>query len=286
MSAHGGWSRWLSALVCGGLASAFGSMLLPGCGGRTSTLDPDVYRSPADVGDDDDDGGRSGASGSGSLGGSKGGRGGSSPGSAGKPSVGGMAASGGGPVAVGGAPAAGGAPNVVDPTLAISPCKAYCPGYGTQCAARLMGRDCFTTCQAQVNGSGPRCQMLAIKALQCLTPFFTPNGKNCDEAVARALVQCGQAVSDFETCGGTTTPLPPMPTTVDVTTCPGMGNGDSLGCRQVFACPNGVYDVRCSVPASSSVASCSCSQPSGGAVGSTVANSAQLCSDAARLLCR
>lgn len=174
----------------------------------------------------------------------------------------------------------------LDPGLARGPCSAYCPGYGSQCVQRLMGQDCMAACQAEVNSFGPRCQTLGIAALRCLTPFFTPNGFGCDDAVNRALTQCGKIVADFQTCKGVDpTPSPTMPLT-NVTSCPGMGTTGPTRCMQVYACAQGLYEIDCTFPVGTGAASCSCSMPSGATTGTSFPNDGMACARAAIELCR
>ncbi len=252
----------MRALACGGMASALGLVTVSGCGGRTSTLDPNAYGSgsenPGEYGGSSTSGGRPNSSG----------------------------ASGGGSVAVGGS----GTPAGVNPSLAVAPCSAYCPGYGTQCLASLNGQDCMTACQLEVNSFGERCQKLGIAALQCLAPFFTPNGANCDAAVARALTKCVQVVNEFQACKASTppTPKPTMPSMPSdaITSCPLSSMADSTNCTQLYACSDGVYFANCSYQPGNPSAACTCTVPNGSTSGSNFPNDGMQCARAARELCQ
>jgi hypothetical protein len=239
-------------------------------------LDPDAYGSSS--------GGSGGGSGSGpapithagknSTGGGLAGKGGTSsgaPGSSGSTSLGGKVGAG------------------TNPDLSLVPCQQYCPGYGTQCVKRLNGQACLPTCQSELNNFGPACQTLGISALRCLTPFFTPNGRDCDVAVNRALTQCSVIVKAFQDCKqGVSTPTPgPQPTpTVDVASCPSMGSSTSDGgsCQQFFSCPSGTFMTFCSPSGMSQpLAECNCVSPSGAQVGTLLLASPDACFNAANL---
>jgi hypothetical protein len=252
----------LRGVLFGGLAV----LLASGCGSRTSMLDQEAYEVGSDgvVNGGSSNGGKgNGASGAGSSG------------HAGSPSTG----SGGGSVSpsagatgVGGKTGGGGA---VDPSLASAPCANYCPGYGTECAARLKGSECLPTCLNELNSFGPACQSLGIQALTCLTPFFTPGGNQCDAAVGRALSKCSKIVKQFEACkkkasGGTapspTTPSPTTPTSpkLDPTSCADGGNAAGPGfCLSTYNCQNGSYIVTCDISPMTMLASCTCMSPAG-----------------------
>lgn len=251
-----GWT-WLgldTALV--GMASLVATAA---CGSRTSTLDPDVYAS----------GGR-GGSGSTST---------KPTGGAGKPTTGG------GLIGTAGAstsPAV--SPPVtssgVNPALATTPCERYCAGYGTQCKKRLEGKDCLTTCQGELNGSGPFCQSLGIDTLTCLTPFFSPNGGDCGGAVNRALTTCGDLVANFDDCkneflAGNKNP---------VSACPRSGDGGfNPNCTSIYSCPAGPYVTFCSPTESMLFAECGCVGPTGTAKSVRVPVDGDLCFDATAL---
>ncbi|RYZ01545.1 MAG: hypothetical protein EOO73_35090 [Myxococcales bacterium] len=270
MLVTGGRSWWRRALAGGGWLSALGLWALVSCGGRTSALDPDVYGTDADgFGDGDEAGSSSGGS------------------SGGRPTGAGAAMSGGGSTPTAGGATSGGA-SAVNPTLSLQACSQYCPGYGTQCKQRLMGQDCLTACQAEVNSFGTRCQALGIDALNCLTPSFTPNGANCEGAVNAALTKCGKIVNAFQECKqgrGPTKPSMPM-TNVDVTTCGNMGFVDATTCLDAYSCSTGFYTVLCSYSPSSTTATCSCSRPSGDTASATFENDGKACFRAARTLCQ
>lgn len=251
MSVFGGRFRWVraaSSLIAAGFA-------IVSCGGRTSTLDVDAY----DVGEPGP-GGSAAIAGGGSTG-----RGGTSSGRAGT-----GAGPSGGAVSTGGTSST---PSGLDPSLAVAPCAKYCPGYGTECSARLNGQDCMAACQAEMNGFGKTCQGLGIKTLNCLTPFFTPNGHNCDQAVQRGLSKCGKLANQFGACkkqasGTPSSPPAPSPTptpapTPDPTSCPNTGQVDPTFCTATYSCADGSYVITCKTDPSSQQHTCSCSTPTG-----------------------
>ncbi len=180
----------------------------------------------------------------------------------------------------------------MDPGLALSPCQQYCPGYGAQCQKRLKGQDCMPTCQGELNGYGSTCQALGIQTLNCLAPFFSPNGGACDPAVNRALTMCSGIVTAFENCkeGTTTGPKMPTPTptptpkpkpTGDIGSCASMGSGGpGEDCKMVFSCANGLYETHCEV-FQGDKADCTCVSPNGTQIMTRVARSMSMCLDAA-----
>jgi hypothetical protein len=269
---HGGKVRWARLLALSSWGGVLGLGGTAGCGGRTSMLDPEAY-----------------AFSSGGDGG------GAAIGVAGKTMGGGSSIIGKGGAAT--SPGKGSASNV-DPSLSVAPCQRYCPSYGTQCAARLHGQDCFDACQGEVNGSGSACQALGINSLRCLTPFFTIGGGNCDVAVNNALASCGMVVDAFEKCkmGGKPAPampapvptpapmpMPAPPPVVDVTTCASMGgDGGSMSCKQAFQCPDGFYETTCSLPPQmAGLAVCTCFRPDGQVVNVSLQPHGKPCWEAA-----
>ena len=250
-----------------GLAAAV-AVLAPlgtACGSRTSMLDSDAYGSDSEgvVGV----AGSANAPGSGTAGKSTNGTG--APGRAGSSST----------------TPAGGAANSLDPTLALSPCQQYCPGYGTQCKPRLEGKECLSTCQGELNGYGTSCQTLGINALLCLTPFFSANGGDCNAAVNRALAQCGMIVAAFDSCkkgvSGSSTPSTPSKPISALASCPRSGGGDATSCVQAFACNEGSYVTFCSLPPGSMLLDCGCVSPNGQMVSVSLPPSSNVCVDAA-----
>lgn len=264
MLVNGGRSGWAWVVS---LATSFGVVGLLGtaaCGSRTSMLDPDGYGLT-----DGDSGGSSGGRGSGGTQ--------SSVGSAGK------ASKGGGLVGNSGATStpSGGASTGVNPGLALTPCQQYCPAYGTQCKKRLDGKDCMATCQGELNSYGPSCQSMGIEALRCLTPFFTPNGNDCNGAVNKALSLCGPIVTAFDECKeNVSSPSRPAQ---EVFSCPRSGDGGRINdCTSVYQCSNGPYIVFCST-APNMLLNCSCVPPNGSLSSATLAISSDPCFDAAKL---
>jgi hypothetical protein len=158
-----------------------------------------------------------------------------------------------------------GASSGVDPSLAIAPCRNYCPGYGAECKKRLKGQDCLPTCQGELNNFGPVCQALGVNALTCLAPFFSAKGGNCDAAVNRALTQCGPVVTAFEDCKKPFSGSPSMPSSNPVSSCKRSGNPSPTSCAESFSCASGGdYVTFCSpTPQSTMVLDCGCVTPTG-----------------------
>jgi hypothetical protein len=239
--------------VSGGGAVALTALVFSGCGGRTSSLDPEAY-DPSGFG-------------SSSGGGSRGGSGGNAS------------------TAGAGAAPRGGAGGF-DPSLATAPCQAYCAGYGTQCAANLNGLDCPTACEAELNVAGGRCQALGLETIRCLTPFFTPGGTGCRAASNRGLAVCGKLADEFGKCKTGTTAPPTMPTAptggLDVTASCQRAESISTqtGCLDIYVCGNQGYIVQCTKDSETSAVRCTCGANEGNftqGVG---------CADVARTLCR
>jgi hypothetical protein len=235
MAVFGGRSGWVRAVAQGATFGSIVVLVAAGCGSRTSMLDPSLYESDAD-----------GVSGSGGAGGS------SASNVAGAKPVAGSTSNG----------------NVLDPSLAVAPCASYCPGYSTQCAELLNpGQDCMASCQAELNGSGMSCQRQGIDALNCLKPFFSPQGGSCKDAVARGLAQCGKLVNQFQACkkaaGNNSNSPQTMPTPAfDPTTCPADEQVQQNNCLAIYQCQSGPYVVTCNAPSSSGPqASCQCVAP-------------------------
>jgi len=156
----------------------------------------------------------------------------------------------------------------LDPDLAIAPCAKYCPGYGTQCVARLKGAECLPTCEGELNGFGKTCQTLGIKALTCLTPFFTPGGNNCDAAVGRALAKCKKVVDQFNACkkkaSGGNNPGTGTAPDFDPTLCDATDHyADPSTCLFSYACPSGLYVTSCNTDPNTGNANCICIQGDG-----------------------
>lgn len=186
----------------------------------------------------------------------------------------------------------GGPTSGVDPSLAVTPCQQYCPGYGTQCKKRLEGQECLSTCQGEINGYGVGCQTLGINVLRCLAPFFSANGGDCNAAVNRALAQCGTLVTAFDSCkknaSGTPTPTPTPTPTKPIKSfgdCKRSGGGDSTSCKESFYCNDGNYTVVCYPPDQSMLFDCRCINPNGETAFGRLLPAADLCMNAA-LLCQ
>jgi hypothetical protein len=212
---------------------------------------------------------------------------------AGKTSTGGAPIGNGG-TGSSGSPGASGSSSVggkigggTNPDLSLAPCQQYCPGYGTQCAKRLNGQQCLPTCQSELNGFGPACQTLGVSALRCLTPFFSPQGGDCNAAVNRALGTCGTIVNAFEDCkqGVSPTPMTTPTPIIDVGSCPSIGGGAADGgCHQFFSCGSGTFATLCSPsPMSQPLLDCSCVSPSGAHAAGLMSASPDACLNAAKL---
>lgn len=258
MAVFGGRSRWASTLLGGVTFGAAVVLAFAGCGSRTSMLDQDIYLETA---------GTQNAGGGGHSGNVAGA---SSKGGGGNSGVVHGGSGGGGTVPTAGAAGAGGkaGTGMLDPVLAIAPCDKYCPGYGTQCAARLKGAECVPTCQGELNGSGKACQALGIQALTCLTPFFTPGGNNCDAAVGRALSKCKKVVDQFNACkkkaAGSNDPNPGTSPDFDPKLCAsGDRYADAFTCLHSYSCDSGSYITFCNTDASNNTADCTCINPDG-----------------------
>lgn len=170
-----------------------------------------------------------------------------------------------------------------NPSLATAPCRAYCPGYGTQCAASLKGNDCLAACEQEINDGGGRCQALGIQTLQCLTPFFTPGGTGCQAAVDRALARCGRLADDFRKCKGAAAPptmTPTSPGKTDLTSCQQLQADESpSSCTDLYLCGAQVFLVQCEQASPNGPRQCDCS----GRTGSLPSGTS--CKEAARALC-
>ena len=265
MSVHGGrrgWVRVAGLVATVGILGSLGTA----CGSRTSMLDSDAY--------DSNGNGIVAAAGRANV---------PNAGTAGKSSngTGLLGGAGSGSNNAGGAPASG-----VDTSLALTPCQQYCPGYGTQCKTRLDGQDCLSTCQGELNGFGPSCQMLGIAALQCLAPFFSANGGDCNSAVNHALANCGTIVAAFDSCkkqlGGPTTPSKSRDAFAG---CERTGGGDTRSCEESFSCFDGDYVTFCSLPTGSMLFDCGCVSLSGRMGSGRLPPSGDLCLDAT-VLCQ
>ena len=157
-----------------------------------------------------------------------------------------------------------------NPGQATSACTSYCPGYGTQCRERLTSPDCVGTCESELNGYGAACQALGVQTLTCLTPFFTPNGSNCDDAVTRALTKCNSIVKQFEACKKAYKPAPAPstppsgPEQNNLMGCASLLNDvGSTSCQNVFDCKSSTYIIICNDMPGTRFSSCSCTGPNG-----------------------
>lgn len=170
----------------------------------------------------------------------------------------------------------------VNTSLAKTPCERYCAGYGTQCRQLLKGKDCLTTCQDELNGSGPLCQLLGIETLGCLTPFFSPKGGDCGGAVNRALTQCEDLVGAFDECKSQFASGKRNP----VSNCARSGDGGANpSCIGIFTCATGAspYVTFCSPTESTQLVECACAPPTGEVVMVRIPMSQDPCLDATTL---
>lgn len=290
MLVHGGRS-WVRLVSLVGSIGAVGLVSMAGCGGRTSTLDPDVYGPGFGAGGDPtvDTPTPIGIAGKPSSAGTSStiGVSGTGTGAGGTPSK---------PVPTTGGKGGAGA---LDPSLAVTPCQKYCPGYVADCSAKLMpGQDCLASCEGEVNGWGVACQKLGISALKCLAPFLKP-GLDCDTALARGLATCGKTVASFQKCKGpptptptptptpmptpTPTPIPPMPI-VNVGLCPSMGDsGNFPECKALFSCPNGQFETYCQNDPQTGASNCTCLGPQGQMAQATFHTPSDPCHAAAQI---
>jgi hypothetical protein len=160
-----------------------------------------------------------------------------------------------------------GAASGVDVSRITATCEQYCPNYGTQCKKRLKGRECLPTCQGELTEFGPVCRELGLSAIQCLTPFFSATGGNCDEAVNRALAKCGKLAQAFDDCkavfskgakssGGT-------PATLLASCQRASGPSPSGDCSEIFQCPSGPLVTFCNTSNQVGFVDCGCIPPSG-----------------------
>jgi hypothetical protein len=126
---------------------------------------------------------------------------------------------------------------------------------------------------------------LGVQALNCLTPFFSRGGGDCDVAVNRALTQCGIAVNQFEACKKQFTGSGGPPPSNFVTSCPRSGGpSDGGNCTQIFECNNGPYVTFCNPSAQSPMLlDCSCVTPNGQSLTARIGASSDACTDAAAL---
>jgi hypothetical protein len=248
MSVAGG-RPWRAGLVFG---AAWLALAAAACGGRTSTLDPDVYEN------DPPDEGSGGSSTAGT---------GSTP-TAGKSS----------------SPKAGSGPGGSGADINTAKvCDGYCGGYEQKCPERLDGGECRATCAQEMTGFGPACNNLGTAALNCLSPFFKDGSLSCDTAVRNALTNCRQQVDAFDACkSGDPEPQPPQPIPTPTPTptpqpnpmptqypgyCGGMGEQGTNHCKDAYACAEGVYTVSCVLNAGGMLYDCSCTWPNGAGQG-------------------
>ena len=251
MSVSGGGFGWTWVGSVTALVAIAGLVGTAACGSRTSMLDPDVY-------DANGPGGSSGLKPGGSAGNT-----------------------GGGLLGMAGASVSPSTPSRgVDTSQAKTPCEQYCASYSNQCRQRLEGKDCLSSCQNELNGSGPLCQLLGIETLSCLTPFFGAKGEACGNAVGRALTQCEDVVSAFDECKSQFATGNKNPVSI----CQRMGDGGvSASCIDIFSCSAGPYVTFCSPTESPQFVECGCAPPSGEAKNVRIPLSKDPCFDATAL---
>jgi hypothetical protein len=239
-----------------GLLGGFGASLvvvLGGCGGRTSTLDPDAT---VMVDANGPSGGTSaipgigvGAkAGTGATGGTtSSGKAMPTPGTAGVPAGGtsGVGASGG---SAGMAPSSGastgtGASAGIDP-WALSNCIDYCntSAPAQPCTSGLSSAKCAASCMTELASVDLACQKVAGSLLQCLTIVYE-NSRNCGDVQQFSAAKCSNLFSSYEQCAGNL-PVPPPPP--PPTTCSGTGSNGGGKCSMEMTCQNGArYRASC-----------------------------------------
>ena len=132
---------WVRFKTRAGGAALLGTLLVVGCGSRTSMLDLEGF----------DDG----YAGSTSRGGSSSKAGSSSRG--GTSSKGG-ASSRGGTGAAGAPVGTAGKASMTPGTTATEPCRQYCRGYSVTCAQELEDDNCQALCEDELNAATPPCE--------------------------------------------------------------------------------------------------------------------------------
>ena len=280
--------RDMGGLRFGLLGFGASLVVLGGCGGRTSTLDPDdtVSVQPNRPGD----GSKGGASnagpkpnaGTGAVTGTPGGTGVPLPGgTAGtSSSVGGMtgvgASSSGGAAATGaggawpgtgasgnagGALSAGGSVSVggIDST-AFTNCIDYCTTSAPPqpCTSGLSVADCASSCTLELGRLDLACQRVASNLLQCLTTVYK-NSKDCGDVQALSASKCSTLFASYESCSSQFPEPPPTPTPTPIPAgCSGSGSSGGGTCSTYVKCENGAsYSAVCA-QTSPSRASCTC----------------------------
>ncbi len=253
--------------------------VLAGCGGRSSTLDPDAVAIEANqptggsTGDGDTSasgtaangnvgatgsatsatGGKPGSSGSGTAGSSAGGgTAGSAPAggapSAGSPSSGGAAQ--GGAVGIGAA--------------TYNSCNNYCSStVQGRCPSNFSTDECISSCVSELSGQTPQCRRTAGSLLDCLTTAYQ-NSESCSQFDELSGAKCSGFSAAYQRCVGTgpyTTPAPtPEPSPAQV--CSSSGNSSDLTCDLSVKCNTGTYYLVSCYQTSSLQSSCTCSSGS------------------------
>jgi hypothetical protein len=170
----------------------------------------------------------------------------------------------------------------VDPSLTLAQCRQYCPGYGTQCAKRLDGKDCLETCQGELNGFGPKCQALGLATLQCLTPFFSARGGDCNAAVNRALTKCGPNVTAFDACKKAASGQA-MPSKVAACQRLPSSAASDGSCTDIYLCGDGPFVTSCQPSQTANFLDCNCTTPSGFVSNARLPRAKDPCLDATQL---
>ena len=253
-----------------GLLKGFGALLLivlAGCGGRSSMLDPDAVSVEANQ----PAGGSTASPGSSTVGsGAKTGAG--ATGSAAAPRdkvpTGGSAGSGNAgstptPGERGAAGAASGGASGFDP-VTIGACNDYCIA-GTQgpCPSLSSAAECASSCSSELLSQTLACQKLGSTLLSCLTTVYK-NSNSCSEVDQLSAAKCSALFASYQGC---VAPTPdPMPTQL---ACSSSGSSSNGKCGLKVECTSGAYyTVSCS-QTSPDQSSCTCNSifPNGSGTG-------------------
>ena len=260
--------------------------VLAGCGGRSSTLEPDAITGDANQpsgGSTSSDGAASSGAktGVGATGSATGGKAGSAAGSppTSTPGTGGAAggsASGGSPA--GGAASAGAAGSTpsggasgISSSLATA-CKNYCLGTTQGACPQDLGPfdECMASCSNEVSGQSPSCQKTAEELLGCLLKAYQ-NSSTCNEYEYLSTVKCAELGKAYALCNGSSAPPPPVPTPMPAQSCSSSGSSGNGSCFVSVKCDTGAYySVSCtqSGPAQSNC-TCNASLPNGSGSGAS-----------------
>jgi len=252
-------------------------VVLAGCGGRSTTLDPDsvpvAENEPSTGGSSGKSSGAGNAPGAGSTTGSGAAPTGSGSATAGTPGKGGTAGGGatgsgsGGSSPSGGA-STGGAGPTIDPYLPA--CNDYCSVVSSGvCPSQFNSfQECNGACQQEVTQQTASCQKSAVALLACLTSAFR-NNAGCAEIDQLFVGKCSQLATAYQACVDTGPEPGPKPP--PVSTCSSSGNSGGGACSLNVKCDSGAYYTVSCYQANAEQSSCSCSSmsPDGSGSGSS-----------------